>query len=1011
MKNKAKEESIKRRSRGAFILLAVLMIPVSFLTIWVGTRLARDREDVRNRQNAEAIRAFVANENEMHRLAVQAFDKRLAAHMQMMTRTLGALTGDQGYAGPWVLADGFVVQLQGDGVVLPEGMPKGTGDLSRAMIDQSLSSGKMRTGRYVISGETSPDVPGGEGLKQGAYLTSFAQIGEDLVYVNLISRDMLDVTVDSYIRRNSAAVDNANDGYDGVTLVVSGQAEGTALLKAYPAADAKAELSDYGFTPEMVLQRADVAVLQGKAYRCYYSSIENTWDGRDRAVLIQMFPALDAGMHSIVQAVIICYVLLLILVNIIVYVVSVQRYVREKTMTEEQAARYRPRRLRVRMANAAVIGVAAVLLSALVVQGVEQLYTELRYGRETLSVLLRQMEQVSQDQSQTLQGIEESWYVYSGTQMASLISAYPELSTPQTLQSSCDSLDVDFIMLFDSRGNETLCNRDYAGFRLDKGLGPDGADFNRLLYGVPGIVHEASVDAVTGMERQMIGVKLPKADEEDRHGALIMALLPEKTRPSVNTLPANVVLELLQANGSLCFSADVTTGRILEASDKTMTGLTLEACGLNEKALGDGYMDFTVVNGVNRFILSSRQDDMVYYYAREFRRMLVRVTMHAGLSAGLYALAALIILLYVFRGYDEEVYARWAVVCMPGEEAQKGEERQQLSEGAPEKQQKGLFRRVAQLIQRLSDAFQWSNRTPEQKTALVFRVSLLVLMVFWANLLLSKNMVYKRYDSLAGFLLQGDWMRGVNLFSFCSILLVTGYAYLINLLSHGILLLISGFLLGKGKTFCRLIHSFIKYFSAFVVIYLVLLYLGFPVSTVVGSLSITTLALSLGARDLAADILAGLSIVFEQTFQVGDIVEINGKRGKVQEIGMRATKLIVPVNNVLVINNHDIRDVLNLTQDVSMYTMELRILPPKSLRDLEALLKRELLKIQKRNDKIISLSYMGVTSLGSSLDTSSFSTITLGIGAYCRQDDMYDVTMYLNREIRLLYERENITQA
>ena len=54
-------------------------------------------------------------------------------------------------------------------------------------------------------------------------------------------------------------------------------------------------------------------------------------------------------------------------------------------------------------------------------------------------------------------------------------------------------------------------------------------------------------------------------------------------------------------------------------------------------------------------------------------------------------------------------------------------------------------------------------------------------MIAWASLLLSKNLVYKNYDSLAGFLLQGDWMRGLNPFSFTSILMVIAYAYLINL--------------------------------------------------------------------------------------------------------------------------------------------------------------------------------------------------------------------------------------
>ncbi|MBQ8136488.1 MAG: mechanosensitive ion channel [Clostridia bacterium] len=64
----------------------------------------------------------------------------------------------------------------------------------------------------------------------------------------------------------------------------------------------------------------------------------------------------------------------------------------------------------------------------------------------------------------------------------------------------------------------------------------------------------------------------------------------------------------------------------------------------------------------------------------------------------------------------------------------------------------------------------------------------------------------------------------------------------------------------------------------FVTIYFAFLYFGFPIGTVVGSIGIVSLALSLGAKDLAADILAGLSIVFEKSFEVGDIVQIGNEK-------------------------------------------------------------------------------------------------------------------------------------
>ena len=61
--------------------------------------------------------------------------------------------------------------------------------------------------------------------------------------------------------------------------------------------------------------------------------------------------------------------------------------------------------------------------------------------------------------------------------------------------------------------------------------------------------------------------------------------------------------------------------------------------------------------------------------------------------------------------------------------------------------------------------------------------------------------------------------------------------------------------------------------------------------TVVASIGLASLAVSLGAQGLVADVLAGLSIVFEGEFQVGDIVDIDGFEGTIQQIGVRTTKI------------------------------------------------------------------------------------------------------------------------
>ena len=75
--------------------------------------------------------------------------------------------------------------------------------------------------------------------------------------------------------------------------------------------------------------------------------------------------------------------------------------------------------------------------------------------------------------------------------------------------------------------------------------------------------------------------------------------------------------------------------------------------------------------------------------------------------------------------------------------------------------------------------------------------------------------------------------------------------------------------------------------------------LGTDTNAMLASAGIVSLVIGLGARPLISDILAGLFIIFEGDFRVGDIItEKSNYRGRVQEIGIRSTKLLDDGQNV-----------------------------------------------------------------------------------------------------------------
>ncbi|MBN1763310.1 MAG: mechanosensitive ion channel [Methanomicrobia archaeon] len=63
-------------------------------------------------------------------------------------------------------------------------------------------------------------------------------------------------------------------------------------------------------------------------------------------------------------------------------------------------------------------------------------------------------------------------------------------------------------------------------------------------------------------------------------------------------------------------------------------------------------------------------------------------------------------------------------------------------------------------------------------------------------------------------------------------------------------------------------------------------------------------AIGFGLKDLFADVVGGLVITVEKPYQIGDKVTIGGYYGEVSDIGIRATRLITPDDNLVSAPNY-----------------------------------------------------------------------------------------------------------
>jgi small conductance mechanosensitive channel len=146
----------------------------------------------------------------------------------------------------------------------------------------------------------------------------------------------------------------------------------------------------------------------------------------------------------------------------------------------------------------------------------------------------------------------------------------------------------------------------------------------------------------------------------------------------------------------------------------------------------------------------------------------------------------------------------------------------------------------------------------------------------------------------------------------------------------------------RAKTVTTLVTSFLKYFIAIVALLLILSAWGADTRSLIASAGILGLIIGLGAQSLIADILAGIFIVFEGEFQVGDIIVIDGWRGTVSEIGIRTTKVVDWGGNVRIINNSSISSVINQTKELSIAVAYISIEYGQPIPEVEIVIKNNL---------------------------------------------------------------------
>ena len=265
------------------------------------------------------------------------------------------------------------------------------------------------------------------------------------------------------------------------------------------------------------------------------------------------------------------------------------------------------------------------------------------------------------------------------------------------------------------------------------------------------------------------------------------------------------------------------------------------------------------------------------------------------------------------------------------------------------------------------------------------------------RLFLADKEFYQSYDVFG----KNNPMPWVRLVS--TILLVIVAATILRLIIKG---------LSKNKTITKktsiavlqLFSNLVKYVMVIVIICLVLAAIGVDTAAIVGGLGIFALIIGLGVTSLIEDIVAGIFIISERTFDVNDIIVVDGFRGTVVSIGVRSTKIADVGGDIRTMRNSSIGAVINLTDRQSCAALTFPIAPDESLEKVEKIIASSHIEnIAQTCDKMIGAPiYLGLCEI-----TAKGVQMLLFI-AGCKEENRYDVERALYHGLKLIFDENGV---
>ena len=576
--------------------------------------------------------------------------------------------------------------------------------------------------------------------------------------------------------------------------------------------------------------------------------------------------------------------------------------------------------------------------------------------------------------------------------------------TRKDLAEFAKELDIKYIYVFDKKGKVIVTNSPYDHFEISRSRFEQSYAFRPLLNGREYVIQEPMVDEAGGEKMQYIGVSL--RDENDlSDGFVQIAIDPILRERLFEPINVQAVLDnLVIGLPDYAIAINKETMQIVATTGLGYADNSIENIGINVESIKKDFNGIYYIKGNVYYAGVSESEDLYLLpLARgtdNTNSLIIAIKLLIfGIAAFLLLIATGLSCYKSIADEKEDKNSKTAGSESSGNKAETGESGfSRLSEKFDAKKEFYFESRWNK-----QNAIPKEQRTPEMRTKRIIYNILLIFstaLIIFEGSKLAVGIGNKSHDGFS-YVLFGNWQKGVNLFSFSYCLFLLSALHVLQELFNRFLYRIAKVSDLKRETILLLLRNALKYSCALFFLYLGLAKFGIDTRALWASAGVLSLMIGFGAKDLVNDVIAGLFIIFEGTYTIGDFLLIGDWRGTVQEIGLRYTK-IGYFSDTKILNNSAIRDFINCNGDVAKEVLNIPVSYETNLLEIEKLLARELPVIAKNVPYLIRPpKYRGVTDFEGNY-------MLLKINIYCVPIKRRKARRALLGQLKLLFERENI---